>query len=236
MPVHRGESEEGKPYYQWGHHGKKYTYKRDDSRSRTRAKQLAERQGRAAYSHGYQGSGFINGLGCGCATCGGGKHCKRCSKGGTMEDDFRNGVLSLAPLGPTGQRSHMGLEEIQKLRDNIFQMHGTYDIENENVIQEIVRYFYGFNGDILFNKARDHHYYLSKLAKKGEQIPSLFSIVHDAVMNYNQANQMHTMATLQGVGLVGSHHIYVGGYSFNDFLGTLGNVVNIGSKILPFIL
>lgn len=49
MPVHRTTSN-GKPAYQWGNSGKKYTYKPGDKASRERAKAKAKRQGRAAHS------------------------------------------------------------------------------------------------------------------------------------------------------------------------------------------
>jgi hypothetical protein len=45
MPVRRGKDSKG-PYYSWGHL-KKYRYKAGDSSSRTRARNLAAKQGRA---------------------------------------------------------------------------------------------------------------------------------------------------------------------------------------------
>jgi len=45
MPVKRGQDSHG-PYYQWGSQ-KRYYYIARDPTSRTKAKQLAERQGRA---------------------------------------------------------------------------------------------------------------------------------------------------------------------------------------------
>lgn len=53
MPVRRTTSN-GKPAYQWGKHGKKYTYTPGDGASRKRAKAKAERQGRAARAAGYK--------------------------------------------------------------------------------------------------------------------------------------------------------------------------------------
>lgn len=54
MPVHRGV-ESGKPYYQWGNHGKKYFYTANSIRSRNAAKAKAELQGRAARANGWRG-------------------------------------------------------------------------------------------------------------------------------------------------------------------------------------
>jgi hypothetical protein len=54
MPVHRGTDTKG-PYYQWGGHGKKYRYTAGNTRSRSRAKQSAARQGQAAHAAGYPG-------------------------------------------------------------------------------------------------------------------------------------------------------------------------------------
>ncbi len=54
MPVHRGKDSKG-PYYQWGDSGKKYHYETGKKASRDRAKERAERQGRAARAHGYKG-------------------------------------------------------------------------------------------------------------------------------------------------------------------------------------
>lgn len=53
MPVHKTTSN-GKPAYQWGNHGKKYTYKPGDKASRERAKKKAIAQGQAAHASGYQ--------------------------------------------------------------------------------------------------------------------------------------------------------------------------------------
>ena len=47
--------ENGRPGYRWGENGKCYTYQQGDDRSRRRAKQRAEAQGRAAYASGYKG-------------------------------------------------------------------------------------------------------------------------------------------------------------------------------------
>jgi hypothetical protein len=52
MPVHRGKDGE-RPYYQWGESGKKYHYESGNKQSRERAKERAERQGRAARASGY---------------------------------------------------------------------------------------------------------------------------------------------------------------------------------------
>lgn len=53
MPVRR-TTLNGKPAYQWGTSGKKYTYTAGNKASRTRAKQAAERQGRTIESRGYK--------------------------------------------------------------------------------------------------------------------------------------------------------------------------------------
>ena len=48
MPVHRGiDSKTGRPFFQWGQHGKKYFYTSGDIQSRQKAKAKAARQGRA---------------------------------------------------------------------------------------------------------------------------------------------------------------------------------------------
>jgi hypothetical protein len=48
MPVHK-TTLKGKPAYQWGEHGTKYTG--------SDAKEKATKQGQAAYAHGYKGKG-----------------------------------------------------------------------------------------------------------------------------------------------------------------------------------
>jgi len=53
MPVHR-TTKNGKPAYQWGSHGAKYTYTAGNKASMKRAKAKAARQGRAARAHGYK--------------------------------------------------------------------------------------------------------------------------------------------------------------------------------------
>lgn len=54
MPVHRSKDSQG-PYYQWGDSGKKYHYTAGDRTSREKAKEKAEKQGRAARASGYKG-------------------------------------------------------------------------------------------------------------------------------------------------------------------------------------
>ncbi len=54
MPVKMHHTIEGW-YFQWGEHGKKYFFDPDDPSSKSRAKSNAERQGRAAFAHGYRG-------------------------------------------------------------------------------------------------------------------------------------------------------------------------------------
>lgn len=54
MPV-RKTSKDGKPAYQWGESGTKYTYTAGDDASRMIAKGKAERQGRAVHASGYKG-------------------------------------------------------------------------------------------------------------------------------------------------------------------------------------
>lgn len=51
MPVHLTTAN-GQPAYQWGEHGHKYVFDPNDSASRKRAKEKAERQGRAARANG----------------------------------------------------------------------------------------------------------------------------------------------------------------------------------------
>ena len=50
MPVHR-TTKDGKPAYQWGDSGKKYTYEPGNVSSREQAKQKAARQGRAVQAN-----------------------------------------------------------------------------------------------------------------------------------------------------------------------------------------
>lgn len=54
MPVHRGRDGEG-PYYQWGDSGKRYRYEPGDKESRDKARERAEKQGRAVRASGYRG-------------------------------------------------------------------------------------------------------------------------------------------------------------------------------------
>ena len=55
MPVHPCNSE-GKPGYQWGGHGKCYTYTPNNEQSRAAAHAKASAQGQAAHAHGYKGA------------------------------------------------------------------------------------------------------------------------------------------------------------------------------------
>lgn len=54
MPVKMHHTVEGW-YFQWGEHGKKYFFDPDDPSSKSKAKNNAARQGRAAFAHGYRG-------------------------------------------------------------------------------------------------------------------------------------------------------------------------------------
>lgn len=54
MPVHRSKEGSG-PYYQWGDSGKKYHYEAGNKASRDKAKEKAEKQGRAIRASGYEG-------------------------------------------------------------------------------------------------------------------------------------------------------------------------------------
>jgi len=56
MPVHSCQ-EDGKKGWKWGDSGKCYTYDTEEGSKEAHAK--AESQGRAAYSHGYEGSSDI---------------------------------------------------------------------------------------------------------------------------------------------------------------------------------
>ena len=42
-------------YYQWGEHGKKYFFDPDNPEAKSAAENMAMRQGRAAFAHGYRG-------------------------------------------------------------------------------------------------------------------------------------------------------------------------------------
>lgn len=58
MPIHQGYEVRGGErlgYYQWGEHGKRYYYTPGDDEERARAKERAEKQGRAAHARGYRG-------------------------------------------------------------------------------------------------------------------------------------------------------------------------------------
>lgn len=58
MPIIQGyttKNGERKGYYQWGESGKRYYYSPGDKSSRTRAKNNAKEQQRAAYASGYDG-------------------------------------------------------------------------------------------------------------------------------------------------------------------------------------
>ena len=54
MPTKAGKDKKG-CFMRWGSSGKKYYYRCGDKAARERAKKKADRQGRAAYSHGYKG-------------------------------------------------------------------------------------------------------------------------------------------------------------------------------------
>jgi len=58
MPIKQGYEivdGERKGYYQWGESGKRYYYTPGDKSSRTRAKNNAKAQQKAAYANGYNG-------------------------------------------------------------------------------------------------------------------------------------------------------------------------------------
>lgn len=52
MPVRHTKTEDGRPAYQWGPTGTKYTYTRGNTQSRARARNKAYQQGRAARALG----------------------------------------------------------------------------------------------------------------------------------------------------------------------------------------
>jgi len=54
MPTHTGKDKKG-CYAQWGNHGHKYYYECGNAVAREAAKDKADKQGRAAYAHGYKG-------------------------------------------------------------------------------------------------------------------------------------------------------------------------------------
>jgi hypothetical protein len=49
MPIHQG-TEKGKPYFQYGTHGKKYFYKPHDTYSHDQAYEMALRQAQAIHA------------------------------------------------------------------------------------------------------------------------------------------------------------------------------------------
>jgi len=52
VPVRHTTTDDGRPAYQWGPTGKKYTYTRGNTQSRNRARNKAIEQGRAARARG----------------------------------------------------------------------------------------------------------------------------------------------------------------------------------------
>ena len=54
MPVKR-TTKHGRPAYQWGDNGKRYSYEPGNKQARERAKRRARKQGRAARASGYEG-------------------------------------------------------------------------------------------------------------------------------------------------------------------------------------
>jgi len=61
MPVREGKDKNG-PYFQWGHHGKKYYYDPSKPKSKEIARDKAAKQGRAIKaSQARQYSHFMNG-------------------------------------------------------------------------------------------------------------------------------------------------------------------------------
>jgi|HubBroStandDraft_5_1064220.scaffolds.fasta_scaffold00374_11 hypothetical protein len=54
MPIYSHRDNKGN-YYQWGRHGAKYYFDNNSLFSKVLAKNKAERQARAVYSHGYKG-------------------------------------------------------------------------------------------------------------------------------------------------------------------------------------
>lgn len=54
MPVHTGKDSKG-CFARWGKHGKKYYYRCGDGKARSKAKEKANEQGRAAHASGYRG-------------------------------------------------------------------------------------------------------------------------------------------------------------------------------------
>jgi len=61
MPVHKRTDSQGKKFYQWGNHGKRYYYLVNSKKSEEMAKQKAAKQGRAAFAHGYRSKGSRHG-------------------------------------------------------------------------------------------------------------------------------------------------------------------------------
>ena len=54
MPTKTGKDSKG-CFARWGDHGKKYYYECGNRKAREAAKKKADKQGRAAYAHGYKG-------------------------------------------------------------------------------------------------------------------------------------------------------------------------------------
>lgn len=55
MPIHLVELASGKRGYQWGYHGHIYQFTEGDQGEESWAYEMASRQARAAYAHGYRG-------------------------------------------------------------------------------------------------------------------------------------------------------------------------------------
>lgn len=60
MPIHVVHHD-GKWFIKWGEHGHEYEYTKGDMDSLARARRKAEEQAKAAYAHGYRGSGHERG-------------------------------------------------------------------------------------------------------------------------------------------------------------------------------
>lgn len=60
MPIHSEKDEDGKSYYQWGNHGKRYYYNPKNKKSKNDAYEKAVKQAQAAYAHGWREYGHMN--------------------------------------------------------------------------------------------------------------------------------------------------------------------------------
>ena len=250
MPIKRGSDSKG-PYSRWGKHGKKYHYKAHSKIGRMNAKKKAIKQRVAATYNGYKGEGLnlsndlrdyyraSEGSGCGCATCGGRKHCKKCKKRGGA-DLFRNAVETLGP----GHGLNITQEHIDLILD---KTRGRKNLDNEDVLFEILNSFYGVNvSSAILESAitkREQEEYINEHSHNKSNLPSLFDYVADEVQSRHLKSNIEGEIGRQGAGMKAHyfgpgilpvHHmrVYTGGMSVWDAAKC---AANLGLKILPFL-